>query len=670
MPKYKHASYANETITLENAHLRLELFKRRTGWGWGELFSASGSLVAVLDHFGELMLRDQEIPMRLEAQGFTREHGDFGERLCFEIKSLIMKDKLRGTSFEQWINYPLDLHCLEGTFTITLAPDAALLRLEYRLKSNANQYARYVRGPWLKVGQDGFGSEKTDAIFPGIEWLEGREWSSGTDWFKDPWAQRSVPHPNKVTAPVMALSHNGIGIGLAWNPRQHATGWFNDRRHHPQPVFASPNFIDRRENHLLGLMLPEVPIEALENRVYAEPPLELRLDQLIEFDAEVFLVEGDSLTVMTDWVKRHGLPEIAERWPTAEALERIARAYNTHLWHEGRGFGTAQTPTEISAKVPRFLGSYISRNPETALAVALREKLKWCQSQPQHKSSRNPNEALEHGLELLKHQREDGSFPFDPDGRHYAKDDFVVAREFLEPMGLAMDTALDMTMLPALEFLELFETTGDLRFRDAARKALECCLPLRRPEGGDYWETPLHAPNLLAAGHAAVAYYRGHQTLSDGRYLEQAIHWIRSLLPFTHLWEPADKPMLYNTKPCLCSSDWYFANWVRDHVQWEVLETFALSLKHGIDWGLIDPEIDWHAYHRGITLAATRWMLDHTQDTWRPHNLPSTLELYRLGLFDDCLPDTHNSTTGLYGGMAILPDVIAVNLLGLLEREP
>ena len=117
----------------------------------------------------------------------------------------------------------------------------------------------------------------------------------------------------------------------------------------------------------------------------------------------------------------------------------------------------------------------------------------------------------------------------------------------------------------------------------------------------------MHAPNLLAAGHAAVAYYRGHQTLSDGRYLEQAIHWIRSLLPFTHLWEPADKPMLYNTKPCLCSSDWYFANWVRDHVQWEVLETFALSLKHGIDWGLIDPEIDWHAYHRGITLAATRF---------------------------------------------------------------
>ena len=96
MPKYKNASYAGETITLENTHLRLELFKRRTGWGWGELYSASGKFMAVLEHFGELMLRDQEIPMRLEAEEYKRERGEFGERLTFKVASLIMKDKLRG----------------------------------------------------------------------------------------------------------------------------------------------------------------------------------------------------------------------------------------------------------------------------------------------------------------------------------------------------------------------------------------------------------------------------------------------------------------------------------------------------------------------------------------------------------------------------------------------
>ncbi len=412
MPKYKHASDANETITLENAHLRLELFKRRTGWGWGELFSASGKFMAVLEHFGELMLRDQEIPMRLEAQDYRREQGEFGERLVFTVRSLIMKDKLRGTSFESWINYPLELHCLEGEVTIRLEPNAAVLQLSYSLKSNANQYARYIRGPWLKVGQDGFGSEKTDAIFPGVEWLEGREWSSGTDWFKDPWAKRFVPHPNKVAIPLMALSHGGVGIGLAWNPRQHATGWFNNPRHQPQAVFASPNFIDRRENHLLGLMLPAVQLEALENQVYAEPPLELHKEQWIEFEAELFLVEGDSLAVVTDWVKRHGMPEVSARWSLPEALERIASAYNNHLWHEGKGFGTTQTPNDIRPSAPRFLGGYIARNPASELARGLQTKLEWCRQQ----APQVPDQAarLERGLKLISYQREDGSFPFDP----------------------------------------------------------------------------------------------------------------------------------------------------------------------------------------------------------------------------------------------------------------
>ena len=678
MPIYQHASYAGETITLQNAHLRLEMHKRLTGWGWGEVLTPSGKCMAVLDHLGELLLRDQEIPMRLEAEGFTREEGEFGQRLRFAVKSLIVQEKLRGTSFEPWINYPLALHCMVGEVSITLAPDQPLLYLAYRLRSKANQYARYVRGPWLKVGEGTFGAAKDDAILPGVEWLVGDEWSSGTDWFKDPWAMRVVPHPNKVAAPVMAVSHEGIGVGLAWEPNQSATGWFNYRRHKPQPVFATPNFVDRRNNHLLGLMVPDVETEAQENQVYMEPPLELHPEQRVEFDAELWLTQGDSLDVLVDWVRRHGLPEVPQpRWPLEEALHRIARAYNGHLWHEGRGFGLEQTPNAVHPYVPNFALKYIQRYPDSALAKELEAKVEWCRAQGASAATggrrgRKPasrEEQLKHGQELLSCQRADGSVPFDPNGRHYVKDDFVVARTYLEPMGLAMDTALDITILPAMQLLELAVATGESSFREGARKALEYCLPMRRPEAGDFWETPLHSPNLLAAGHAAVAYYLGHRAFGDERYRQAAIHWIRALLPFTHLWHPKNVPMVYNTKPCLCSSDWYFANWVRDHVQWEVLETFAISLDHGIDWGAVDPEIDWHRYHKGITVATLRWMIDHTDDTWRPHNIPATLELYRQGLLDDCFADTHNSTTGNYGGMGIPPDAIAVNLMGILEHE-
>ena len=59
----------------------------------------------------------------------------------------------------------------------------------------------------------------------------------------------------------------------------------------------------------------------------------------------------------------------------------------------------------------------------------------------------------------------------------------------------------------------------------------------------------------------------------------------------------------------------------------------------------------------------------HTDDNWRPHNIPETYERYRQGEFDYCFPDTHNSVTGLFGGMFIAPGPIADNIYYLLDRE-
>lgn len=68
-----------------------------------------------------------------------------------------------------------------------------------------------------------------------------------------------------------------------------------------------------------------------------------------------------------------------------------------------------------------------------------------------------------------------------------------------------------------------------------------------RPEGGDFWETPLHSPNLFTAGHAANAYALAYRVFGDERYKQAAIHWVCSLLPFTHLWEPFEIPMVYKS---------------------------------------------------------------------------------------------------------------------------
>lgn len=668
-PNFKRTSYSGESVSLENDHIQLNFYKRIKGWGWGEVITPSGKMMAVLEHLGEIKLQDQDIPVRFVAESYTKQNTEEGEELLFKVSSVVVREVLDNTSFDNWMVYPYTEPAIKGTVAITLSPNSSLVKLKYRLESTGNYSAQYIRGPWFKVGESSFKTDKDDAILPGVDWAIDDEWTSGTDFFKDPWALRVAPHPNKVSVPLMAISHEGTGIGLSWNPHQTASRWFNYRDHRPQPVFASPNFIDRKNDHLMGLMVPDATIEGHENETVAEIPLELKIGQKIDFDAELWLSEGNSVAVMTDWVKRHGLPKPSEpRWPYKETLDRIANAYNTNFWHEGKGFGIIQRPeNKIRPNVPDFLRRYISENKRSKLAKELQHKIDWA-SDEMGDDDKTKAALITEGEKLLSEQNNDGSFAFNPDD--IGKDDFKVATSFIEPMGLQGETPLDITIRPAIRLLDIGRETGDPRFLSAAKKAFDFCMEMQRPEAGDFWETPLHAANLLAAGHAAVGNYLAYEEFKEEKYRTKAIYWMRTLLAFTHVWEPEGLPMLYNTKPVLSSSDWYFANWVRDHVQWEVLSVFADVAKYDLKWDEIDPEIDWLRYQEGITNAAIRWMAAQTIDkNWLPHNLPETSDRYAKGEYDYAYPDTHNSTSGNYGGMMIMPAPIAENMYYLLDRN-
>jgi len=645
--QYDNASYGGESVTLQNDFIQLNFYKRINGWGWGEVLTPSGKMMGVIEHLGEIMLRDQDIPMRFVTDSFEKKRTDAGETLEFEVKSVVVRDVLEGTSFDNWMVYPFTEPAVVGTVSITLTPNSSLVKLKYRLKSTGNYYARYIRGPWIKAGESSFGTEKDDAILPGVDWAIHKEWTSGTDFFKDPWALRVAPHPFKVAVPLMSVSHNGDVIALSWDANQRATRWFNFREHLQQPVFASPNFVDRKNNQLMGLMLPDATIEGHENEVVAEIPLELKIGQMIHFDADLWISKGNSVTAMTDWVRRNGLPEPSEpKWPYEETLDRIAKAYNTNFWHEGKGFGLKQRPeNKIRPNVPGFLRRYVQENEGTQLVRELTEKIEWSQAQLNDRSGESgpsKDAIIKRGERILADQQKDG---------------------------LRGETALEITISPAVNLLDIWEITGEQRFLDAAEKALDFCMNMQRPEAGDYWETPLHAANLLAAGHAAEAYYLAFEATGDQKYKDKAVYWMRTLFAFTHLWEPKEVEMLYNTKPVLSSSDWYFANWVRDHVQWEVLAVFASLDLREIRWSEVDPAFDWLKFQEGITNAAIRWMNGPDDHNWWPHNLPSTIERYRGGEYDYAFPDTHNSVTGNYGGMMIMPSRIAENIYSIMDQK-
>lgn len=669
--RYTQTSYANESVELKNSEIQIQLFKRLNGWGWGEISTGSGKYMAVLEHLGEIKLRDQDIPMQLVADSVKKTKNTEGETLEFVVRSVVVRDVLNNTSFDNWMVYPFTEPVIFGKVSITLVENTALLKLKYRLKSTGNYHAQYIRGPWLKVGESSFGIKKDDAILPGVDWAINDEWTSGTDFFKDPWALRIAPHPYKVTAPLMAISYEGTAIALSWDPNQLATRWFNYREHIQQPVFSSPNFIDRKNNQLMGLMVPDATIEGHENEVVAQIPLELKIGQMISFDAELWLSDGNSVSALTDWMKRKGLPEPAEpRWPYQETLRKIANAYNTNFWHEGEGFGLLQRPQDKARPVvPGFLLRFVDENKTTQLAKDLKKKIDWCLAQSTEKKTQGNDEMeglKKEGDQILAKQQADGSFPFNPD--MVGKDDFRVATSFIEPMGLTGETALDITINPAIKLFDIGRKTGDKKYTEAAKKAVDFCLNMQRPEAGDYWETPLHAANLLAAGHASLANYLAFQELGDPKYRQKAIYWMRTLLAFTNFWEPEKVNNLYFTKPVLSSSDWYFANWVRDHVQWEVLSVFSTLSQRNINWSDVDREIDWLKFQKGITNAAIQWMNIHTDQNWFPHNLPESYEAYQRGDFDYAFPDTHNSVTGNFGGMMIIPEPIAENIYFILDH--
>lgn len=670
MPRYHDAVFGGASVSLENRFLRFEMYKRLTGWGWGELYvpGPSGKLdrfFAVLEHLAEVDLEGLPHPLRLEASTYQLTSDSTGQTLVFEVQ--LQKVEAPDKTYEGG-------SALKGLVTLRLPTDEPVLYYELTATPQFMVFLKYLRGPWLRIGANSFGMARHDAIFPGIEWLSGDEWSSGTDWFEHPQALRVAPHPHKVAIPLMAISYDGVGLGFSWTPTL-AVLSAGPRLRCPQPIFATPNFVDRKSHHLFGLMWPSARWGLAENALKADPPIQLRKGLELKLDGQITIVPGTSLDVVVDWAKRHGLPEPgAPRWPWLEVLDRSANAYNTNLWVEGQGFGYRGQGNPV---VPEYVKWYMAHGRNTRLVADLQAKVDWCQvqvyqpapasmppeAQPQFFVLSQPEKAGGLAEVLLQLQTPEGDFPFDPDGRH--KTMLLEWANIWRPLGQPGDTALDLCVTAAWAMLTAGQQTGQERFLIAARKSYDYALKFERPEGGDWWETPLSSPNLLAAGNAAIAYYLAFKQWSDERYLAKARHWIRSLLPFTHLWQPVDMVMVYNTKPCFNSTSWFLSDWVSKHVIWEVLMTFANSLKLGINWADIDPEIDWDIYQRGVSTAVLRWMIDHDDPHWM-FNSEFSPSVTKDGVSDMMFTDTFDPVNGTYGGGPISPELVAQNAIIVL----
>lgn len=107
--------------------------------------------------------------------------------------------------------------------------------------------------------------------------------------------------------------------------------------------------------------------------------------------------------------------------------------------------------------MPTFLRRYV-REQNGALSEKLRKQIAWCDLAADTAAKKHSQEEhIARGRKILSWQREDGVFPFEPDGRHKGKDDFVVARDFAEPMGQEGDTRTEHVCYGSIGIIGYFQ---------------------------------------------------------------------------------------------------------------------------------------------------------------------------------------------------------------------
>ncbi|MEI6503126.1 MAG: hypothetical protein WCP21_19120, partial [Armatimonadota bacterium] len=186
---------------------------------------------------------------------------------------------------EAWLRLSGQRAGLGVEVTYRLAARKFWADLSYRLtvQDKKAHALKAFQGPWLWAGEGGFGDAQDRAIFPGVEWLVQGERSSSALDIAPPNQIRFAPHPNWITVPSMAVQQDGACVGLMWDPRQKWDG----TRLRPGAVFASPNFVEGRRNHLLGLFLPSIPDFVQPNTLLAKAPYALKPGQTLTLQASL-----------------------------------------------------------------------------------------------------------------------------------------------------------------------------------------------------------------------------------------------------------------------------------------------------------------------------------------------------------------------------------------------
>ncbi|GIV19157.1 MAG: hypothetical protein KatS3mg023_0908 [Armatimonadota bacterium] len=168
----------------------------------------------------------------------------------------------------------------------------------------------------LFPGAGSFGSEKEQALFAGLEYLENEPSSSEADII-GPASKRQVPDSVKITAPLMAVQARGRYVGLVWQPANHFSA-----------LFDSPDRIFRSGGHVMGVLYPGSNGDNREEgNLLPYFPETLAANTPLVLDATIIGGEGDTvIPAVQQYVRLRGLPPVPNTGLDAQAYLKLAAA--------------------------------------------------------------------------------------------------------------------------------------------------------------------------------------------------------------------------------------------------------------------------------------------------------------------------------------------------------
>ncbi|MCU6796301.1 chitobiase/beta-hexosaminidase C-terminal domain-containing protein [Paenibacillus sp. WQ 127069] len=489
----------------------------------------------------------------------------------------------------------------EWTGSVTVADNVyGNLEMTHALSADRRRSIAAIAGPTLLAGEAGIPSldpqQKVitansnpangyidEALFPGLEWLDAKPLnnrSSDTDAvIQNPDGYRYVPHPRKITVPLMAMRKGDTLFGMMWDARKPWSG------NHDQPsaFFGLPNRLERGEGTVsakMSLFIPSVLDGVNENATFAtgvpsffanisansnnENPVrqayELQSGEEIELNSRIFVRQGTELSLLIDaWVQEYGLPQPLEyaHGTIEQESEAILTSFE-NLWLPEQGkwmnrIGPSASPIITSAFVMPYalLGPHGSRSFQTLAEQRIQTAKQGIGTNYSTYGYILPfymDGIAAQTMEALQQTNVDSLTAIAKRvnplsvtaGVYWDYQTFIARKGFpTSPyMGQLTDVTAGSNVEILYKMLRHARLTGNTSARTYGLAGIDYInANYKMPRGSQSWELRNMIPELETASMAVRANVEAYAITGSTGYLVQAKLWASRGMPFVYLWD-------------------------------------------------------------------------------------------------------------------------------------